>query len=205
MAERALWAGPGVRLPDGAAGVVEFALHPGGYVRFGDDEYVLVAHPRAPRGPLTLLVTGLHGAPLEHGDRAEVAGDELRVGALRIECSLSHLRGGKGSTRVPRTAPPPPAALAPGLRALAAGDLDAALAHLAGRGEGLTPAGDDVLAGYAAARYAAGRPVTFDATRCSPLGRAYLRCAERGELPEDLARWGSTSGIAMLWGMKAAA
>jgi hypothetical protein len=74
MAERALWAGPGVRLPDGAAGVVEFALHPGGYVRFGEDEYVLVAHPRAPRGPLSLLVTGLHRTPLQHGDRADRVG-----------------------------------------------------------------------------------------------------------------------------------
>ena len=36
MAETRLWAGPGVSLRDGA-GVVEFALHPGGYVRFGDD------------------------------------------------------------------------------------------------------------------------------------------------------------------------
>ena len=33
-------------------GVVEFALHPGGYIRFGDD-FILVATPRSPRGPLT--------------------------------------------------------------------------------------------------------------------------------------------------------
>ena len=44
--DRALWAGAGVSLRDGE-GVVEYALHPGGYIRFGD-EFVLVAHPRAP-------------------------------------------------------------------------------------------------------------------------------------------------------------
>jgi hypothetical protein len=209
MAERALWAGPGVRLRDGAVGVVELALRPGGYVRF-DDDYVLVAVPRAPRGPLSLLVTGLERAPLRPGDHAEVAGEELRVGSLRIDLTRR-----ASNLKVPGTfrlvaAPEPPPQLRAGIDALAAGDLDVALAALAGRGEGLTPAGDDVLAGYAAARHAAGRPVSLDATRCSPLGRAYLRCAERGELPEDVVgghpqKWGSTSGFAMLWGMGAAA
>ncbi|HET6550784.1 MAG TPA: DUF2877 domain-containing protein, partial [Solirubrobacter sp.] len=116
---------------------------------------------------------------------------------------------------------PPPRALAPGLEALRRGDLEDAVALLAGRGEGLTPAGDDVLAGYAArcrvrlSRLAAGR--------ASPLGLAYLRCAERGELPDvvarvlgardpdtarrrarALSRWGSSSGAAMLWGIASA-
>jgi hypothetical protein len=81
-----------------------------------------------------------------------------------------------------------------------------AVQELAGRGEGLTPVGDDVLAGFAAMRHALGRPVCIDKGRCSPLGRAYLCCAERGELPEaPLSRWGATSGTAMLWGMGAAA
>jgi hypothetical protein len=93
-----------------------------------------------------------------------------------------------------------------GLRALARGDLAVAVRELAGRGEGLTPLGDDVLAGFAAMRHALGRPVFIDTERCSPLGRAYVRCAERGQLPESpLSRWGSTSGVAMLWGMGAAA
>ena len=228
MAERALWAGPGVHLRAGAVGVVEFALHPGGYVRFEDDDYLLVAIPRAPRGPLSLLVTGLHKSPLSPGDRAEITADELRVGALRVDLTRlatpvhatpahavagpAHLAPPAHAVAAPAhlaaalaAAPAPPASLRPGLRALSAGDLPAALACLAGRGEGLTPAGDDVLAGFAAARHRAGRPVSFDASRCSPLGRAYLRCAERGQLPEDLSRWGSSSGTAMLWGMGAAA
>jgi hypothetical protein len=69
--------------------------------------------------------------------------------------------------------------------------------------------------------------VLADGSRCSPLGLAYLRCAERGELPEPVAalmrairagdavvaerraralsRWGASSGAAMLWGIAAAA
>ena len=61
----------------------------------------------------------------------------------------------------------------------------------------------------------------------APLGLAYLRCAERGELPEagvallaalhsgdgsrasaaalDLRTWGASSGTAMLWGIAAGA
>ena len=65
------------------------------------------------------------------------------------------------------------------------------------------------------------------AGRCAPLGRAYLRCAERGELPQPAAEvlaairagdaalaarrarglreWGASSGAALLWGMAAGA
>ena len=82
---------------------------------------------------------------------------------------------------------PAPAELAAGLDALAAGDLAAGVAALAGRGEGLTPAGDDALAGFAAWRWARGAPVALPAQRCAPLGRDYLRCAERGELPQPAA------------------
>ena len=74
----ALWAGPGAVRALHGSGTVEVALHPGGYVRLGD-EYVLVAVPRAPRGPLTLLVSGLEAHPLAPGDRAYVNG-ALHVG-----------------------------------------------------------------------------------------------------------------------------
>ncbi|MCA1689330.1 MAG: DUF2877 domain-containing protein, partial [Actinobacteria bacterium] len=69
--------------------------------------------------------------------------------------------------------------------------------------------------------------VALPAHRCAPLGRDYLRCAERGELAQPAARvleairageprlaarraralagWGATSGAAMLWGMAAGA
>jgi hypothetical protein len=84
-----------------------------------------------------------------------------------------------------------------------------------------------VLAGYAAWRWSCAAPVALSADRCAPLGREYLRCAERGELPgpaadvlaairagdgasarrraRGLADWGASSGAALLWGMAAGA
>jgi hypothetical protein len=120
--------------------------------------------------------------------------------------------------------------LAGGIEALVRGRLSAGVAQLAGRGPGLTPAGDDVLAGFVAARFVldGGRPGLSlrAAGRCSPLGLAYLRCAERGELPDPAARlldafgsgsirdvrvacaelrvWGASSGTALGWGITAA-
>jgi Protein of unknown function (DUF2877) len=94
----------------------------------------------------------------------------------------------------------------------------------------LTPAGDDILAGYAGAMALAGTPVALStraAGRTPPIALAYLRCAERGELPEPatrllaavaagdheaaarrarvLTKWGATSGRALMWGFAAAA
>jgi hypothetical protein len=189
-------------------GVVEFALHPGGYVRFGDD-YVLVAHARAPRGPLTLVTTGLHTAPLRPGDRAWIDDGSLHVGAHTIPLRpepFARAPLGAGWRAALDVVPRPP---------LLACDPP----FLAGRGEGLTPAGDDILAGYS---YIKGTvPLTL--SLCSPVGAAYVRCAVRGELPEPVARvlaagdpatarrrarglsaWGSSSGAAMLWGVASA-
>ncbi len=59
--------------------------------------------------------------------------------------------------------------------------------RLIGRGSGLTPLGDDVLAGWAATSYALGAPVTLpDARgRTTLLSATLLDCAQRGEvLPE---------------------
>ncbi len=236
---RALTVGPGARraLRDGAGGVVELAFGPGGYVRL-DDRWVLLAPARSPLGPLSVLVVGLSRGELLVGDPASVSDDALIVGMLRIELEGAHeppapraqdlapgWRPALAATLAVVTPAPPE--LAAGLGLLAAGDLDAAAAQLAGRGDGLTPTGDDVLAGYAAWRWADGSPVTLPAQRCASLGRAYLRCAERGELPEPAARvleairagepqaaarrasglsdWGATSGAALLWGMAAGA
>jgi hypothetical protein len=253
---RAVVVGPGARraLREGAAGVVELAFGPGGYVRL-DDRLVLLAPARSPLGPLSILVAGLAhgdlvpGEPAEvqagapdpaRGDvvPAEVSAGALVVGALRIELD------GAGAPPAPRAAalapgwrgalaaalgvvPAAPAALGDGLTALATGDVAGAVTQLAGRGEGLTPAGDDALAGYAAWRWAQGDPVELPAQRCAPLGREYLRCAERGELAQPaalvleairageprlaarrarlLAGWGASSGAALLWGMAAGA
>jgi hypothetical protein len=238
-AARALVVGPGARraLREGAAGSVELTFGPGGYVRLGDG-WVLLAPARSPLGPLSVLVGGLARGDLVCGEPAAVAGGVLVAGRLRIDLA------GAREAAAPRlvalapgwrpalaaalaTVVPAPAALAPGLDALAGGDRSGAVTWLAGRGDGLTPAGDDVLAGYAAWAWAQGRPVALPADRCAPLGRAYLRCAERGELPAPaaavleaigagdaqaaarrasrLGAWGATSGSALLWGMAAGA
>jgi hypothetical protein len=245
---RALWTGPGAARALRGEGAVEVALHPGGYVRLGE-EYVLVAVPRAPRGPLTILVSGLETRPLRPGDRAWVD-RALHVGPHTIPLELAPppppaapLRPGWRAALIAalESVPGPPPELAAGIAALRAGEVEAAVAKLAGRGEGLTPAGDDVLAGYAAWRWAAANPKALGylhlkvsvplmsglaAGRASPIGLAYLRCAERGELPDvaarvvaairagdaelarrrarALSRWGASSGAAMLWGVASA-
>jgi hypothetical protein len=81
-----------------------------------------------------------------------------------------------------------------------------AAASLAGLGPGLTPSGDDVLAGFAAAwgllaealgREGAARRRVASAigsgarAGASPLGRAWLAHALRGELPEPMTRFAS--------------
>jgi hypothetical protein len=238
-AARALVAGPGAwrALREGAAGSVELTFGPGGYVRLGED-WILLAPARSPLGPLSVLVGGMARGDLVCGEPAVVADGTLVAGALRID--LAGAREAAPPRLVPLApdwrpalaaalarAAPVAAALAPGLEALAAGDRAGAVARLAGRGDGLTPAGDDVLAGYAAWAWAQGRPVALPSERCAPLGRAYLRCAEHGELPAPaaavleairagdaqaaarrasrLGAWGATSGSALLWGMAAGA
>lgn len=96
------------------------------------------------------------------------------------------------------------------------------LDRLLGRGPGLTPLGDDVLAGWFAARHAAGRPDHLLAAalrRRLPvttlLSATLLDCALRGEVLPQLGDWlarptpetvealmavGATSGAGMLAG-----
>ena len=232
---RALWIGPGAAraLRARGSGTVEVALTRGGYVRLAE-RWLLLAPPRAPLGPLSVLVEGL--GVLELGAPAHVASSGLRVGGAWIDLAgvrvparadVVPLHGAWRSALVAaRRFCPAPGGLEDGVDALRRGDLADAVAALAGRGPGLTPAGDDVLAGFAGWRYADGEPVSLAAPRGSPIGLAYLRCAERGELPEAaqrtldavragdaalaarrarvLARWGATSGGAILCGMAAA-
>jgi len=237
---RAVVIGPGARraLGDGFDGTIELVFGRGGYVRCGE-RWVLLAPARSPVGPLSVLVAGLVRGDLVPGAGAAVSEGALVAGSLRIDLAGARvpppLRAG-GEPAVGwgdalaaalGAVAPAPDALVPGLGALAASDLEAAVAQLAGRGEGLTPAGDDVLAGFAGWRWARGAPIALPAQRCAPLGRGYLRCAERGELPSPVAvllsairagdapaaarragrltEWGASSGAALLWGMAAGA
>jgi hypothetical protein len=232
---RALWIGPGAAraLRAGGSGIVEVAFARGGYVRLGD-RWLLLAPPRAPLGPLSVLVQGL--GVLERGAPAHVAAREVHVGGASIDlvgarvplrAEVVPLHGAwRSALTAARRSCPAPDGLEDGVDALRRGAVEEAIAVLAGRGPGLTPAGDDVLAGFAGWRHADGEPVSLASPRGSPIGLAYLECAERGELPEVaqrtldavragdaelagrrariLARWGATSGRAMLSGMAAA-
>jgi hypothetical protein len=240
---RAVLAGPGAAraLRAGGSGRLDVALGAGGYVRLGACGWLLVTGPRALVGPLSLLVAGLGRRPAEAGWEAYVDGARaLVVGPHRIGVrAIAHpvsppppsARPGMAAAMAAALAACPPAATAlrPGLAALEQAALAPAVELLAGRGEGLTPAGDDVLAGYAAWRFGAGAPVMLSslaAARSSPIGLAYLRCAERGELPAPataliaavrggdaraagrharaLRGWGTSSGAALVWGIAAA-
>jgi hypothetical protein len=87
-------------------------------------------------------------------------------------------------------------------------DLD----RLLGRGPGLTPLGDDVLAGWFTTRAALGRPdeALAAATRrrlgaTTLLSATLLDCAIRGEALPELAEWlAATSGVGLLAGARLA-
>jgi hypothetical protein len=237
-------AGPGAlrTLRAGWSGRVELVFPRAGYVRLGAG-WLMVAERGVPFGPLSLSVA----EPLDLLDlRAEaparVEGERLLLGGAAVSIESARLRrppapppscgdpGGvaEATAAVLAGCSPLPASLRPGVAALRRGRLADATRLLAGLGEGLTPAGDDVLAGYAAWRAAEGQPVTLTssaAIRFSPIGLAYLRCAERGEIPDAAAavlagirlgstsmveaalpalhEWGTSSGAALAWGMAA--
>jgi hypothetical protein len=210
-------------------------------VRLGRD-WVTLAEPKAPFGPLSLAVSDLDRLELRPGAPARVVAGQLvlanqivsfertrsrRAPAIRVAAAPPAIEAAAASAQA--VLAPPPARLRPGLLALLAGRVAGAIRLLAGMGDGLTPAGDDVLGGYAAARVALSVPVTLSAAaagRSSGLGLAYLRCAERGELPDaaacllaaicrgsaadavaalpPLRTWGSSSGTALAWGINAA-
>jgi hypothetical protein len=243
MTARVLFAAPAASraLTDGRAGVVELVLSRGAYLRFAQD-WLMLAEPTAPFGPLSLGAHGVRRMELTPGLAVRVSAGELIIGERPI--SIGRMRERRlASLTCPRPAPihaiiaaagaalaslpTAPAPLRRGIAALAAGRLRDGTHELAGVGEGLTPAGDDVLAGYAAWIGAPGLLSGIAAERSSPLGLAYLQCAERGELPDAGAQlltairsgsldsvraavpgvrtWGATSGVALGWGIAAAA
>lgn len=150
------------------------------------------------------------------GGTLVVAGHEVRISRV-VDPVARHLGRHEGwsSGR--------PLAMTHGLDLPAAGLITADQAdHLVGRGPGLTPLGDDVLAGWFAARHAAGRPDTDLAAAVRPLlgattllSATLLDCAIRGEALPQLAAWlrdptppttaallavGATSGTGLLAG-----
>jgi hypothetical protein len=241
---RALFAGPGAAraLVTGRTGVVELTLSAGAYLSFGPD-WVLLSEHAAPFAPLSLIVSRLPGDSLSVSMPVEVRGGRLVLGDLVV--SLTRVRErrapalavpppSRGSHAAATAAaalsalPPAPPALRPGIESLSGGRIADGVLALAGLGDGLTPAGDDVLTGAAAVHSQFGRRdgrrmSTVAAGRASALGLAYMRCAERGELPDPGAEllaaimrgsgsaaraamtrvqsWGASSGTALAWGI----
>jgi hypothetical protein len=242
-ASNPIWCGPGAgrTLADGGVGTVVAAFGGGGYLRLPGG-YVLLAPAGSPRGPLSLLVRGLPAPQVRTpvtvwSDAATLTVGGAVISLAGVQPPRSPVRPGRIAAAARRVAhaalaavAPAPAELRPGLLALARGSWTDGVRALAGLGDGLTPAGDDALAGWAAWRWAAGAPVAVGelaTERCSPIGLAYLECAVRGELPgfagallaaiaagdaagagaqaERAGTWGGSSGAALVWGLAAGA
>jgi hypothetical protein len=137
---------------------------------------------------------GLPTAYVESGilrldGRALVAGRLVDVRAPRIDAA-----------RMPKTSPAAahgtPRSRGAGLAAVASPITAESVADLVGRGEGLTPLGDDVLCGWLAAHRAGGVPtpevdeaVRRSLPRTTTLSATLLECAVSGEVADVAAAY----------------
>lgn len=159
----------------------------------------------------------LLGRPVSVSDGTLVIGDEpVRIGRLVDPRATTVGRHGERSSERPRP-------MTSGLDLPDDGRLTADhVADLLGRGPGLTPLGDDVVAGWLATRAALGRPdaAVTDAVRqrlgaTTLLSATLLDCAIRGEVLPQLGAWlvdptpgtaeallavGATSGAGLMTG-----
>jgi hypothetical protein len=126
---------------------------------------------------------------LHLGGRALVAARLVDVRAPRIDAA-----------RMPKTSPAAahgtPRSRGAGLVAVASPITAESVADLVGRGEGLTPLGDDVLCGWLAAHRAAGVPtpevdeaVRRSLPRTTTLSATLLECAVSGEVADVAAAY----------------
>jgi len=164
---------------------------------------VSVTPPGAPRMPNGLEVEAVS----ERGWPARIGGGRLLIGATIVQAG-------------PAWDPVPAAARPPATRHHLRPDP----ARLAGRGPGLTPAGDDLLCGYVAGltlfhgrRAEAVALANAAAEQTTRLAATLLRHAARGELPEPahafladgdastLACFGHSSGRCLRLGLELAA
>ena len=226
--------------PDGALRVV----HPGRHAVYLDlDGWCLgVVGSRAAAVPCAVRVAasdlgGLGAGPAHvRGGVLHLDGTPLRVGRivdagtprLELAATLRHLTE---AVTGPAVSPVPPAVAGLVDAAWGPGPLDAAaVARLVGRGDGLTPLGDDALCGWLALHRSVGEPtpavdeaVRAALPRTTLLSATLLDCALRGEvLPEfaafltalgtpheparaaALAAIGHTSGAGLLHGARRA-
>ncbi|MXZ96485.1 MAG: DUF2877 domain-containing protein [Acidimicrobiaceae bacterium] len=227
---------------EGFAGRVAGVFRDGFYVSGSSETLFAVLGPGAWPGPLHLVVVELPDLPGRH-DRVSVGGGVLTAGRLTVRldgCELwapslpEHL--GADSRAWQDLAACPAPELATVWEAVTGdvgrGDLTAATRRLQGRGTGLTPSGDDVLAGIllVGAIDPSRRPdlahLALEA-RTTRLSRAFLRWAAAGhsiqpshalldasasgdhagmrEAAASLAGVGATSGRALVAGIALAA
>ncbi len=178
------------------AGRVEGIFRGGFYVSGPSGDLFAVAGPRCWPGPLHLIVEELAAAPTLH--------DPVSVSDMVLSAGQLHVRFGRcprWTPRLPERLSVEPAAWgdlavngAPELasvwkmaaRDVRRGDLASVFQLLQGRGTGLTPSGDDVLAGIllVAAIDPGRREVLSDLAmraRTTRLSRAFLRWAAAGQ------------------------
>lgn len=240
----ARWCGAGVleAARPGFVGRVQGTFDDGFYVSGSAGEVFAVMGPRHWPGPLYLVAGRMAELPAVH-ERARVTDGTLVVGPVCVP--LDGCR--RWVPSLPERLKADPEAwhglaagvdieLAPVWEAvtddLRRGDLAAVFGRLAGRGPGLTPSGDDVLAGILlvlamdpTCRRTLGR--LAGSARTTTLSRAYLRWAAAGqsiepahalldaaaagdptamvEAARSLAEVGATSGRALMAGMALAA
>lgn len=236
-------AGAGVHAAhhDGEQGVVVGLFARGCYVRTDAGIYAITG-AGLPPGPIHLALDQ-PAPPLPEGAVLRRTGGLLRAGDWELDLErstpyrpavpdLSGLLAARRQLREVRRRLVVPEDLAgrwPGLTtATAVGDLFAAREQLQGRGGGLTPTGDDVLAGLLLVAAWSGEPPTWlgtlaDGADTTDLARAFLIWSARGQSiapvhrllsaaeggdaaavgrsAADVAGIGGSSGPALLWGL----
>lgn len=144
-------------------------------LRLADGAWLFLVHPDLGNGPDAVRVDGDWPLPWAPGDRVATGAGAIRGPGLPLDVSgallwspppapsLAALEQRAAAAAEAAGRLPAPAAgllagpLARGVHALQAGDWPAAVRGLAGLGPGLTPAGDDLLAGSACLLARAGR------------------------------------------------
>lgn len=181
---------------DDFTGRVKGVFGGGFYVSGASQTLFAVLGPRSWPGPLHLVAGAMAVLPAVH-DRVTITGGELAAGPLRVRLDGSS----RWAPRLPERLDDDPAAwhgiapdvdadLAPVWQAVTGdvrrGELAPVFDRLQGRGTGLTPSGDDVLAGIllvGAIDPSRRRALTGLASgaRTTRLSRAFLRWAAAGQ------------------------
>ena len=181
---------------EGFAGRVAGVFRRGFYVSDAFETLFAVLGPRHWPGPLHLVLEDLAELPTLH-DRVSISQDVLRAGRLQVRLDggapwapqlPEHLWAGLPAWRdlAVCAAPELAAVREPVIHDLRRGDLAAATRRLQGRGTGLTPSGDDVLAGIllVGAIDPSQRCALTElarSARTTRLSRAFLRWAASGQ------------------------